>query len=112
MKVERRVPWIADEAKFATQRLVTYVLLLIFACVVAAVFLGTDQAERSTVLQTVINFTMLALGFWLGTSKSSADKDVAASRLAHASITPAADVVTPGPETPSGIVPAAEVVKP
>lgn len=104
MKVERRAPFVVDEAKFATQRLVTYVLLLIFACVVAVVFLGDDQAERSTTLQTVINFTMLALGFWLGTSKSSADKDITAAKLAR-------DDVTPGPETPAGVVPAAEVVK-
>jgi hypothetical protein len=101
----RKQPFQVDEAKFSTQRLVTYVLLLIFACVVGIVFLGDDQAERSTVLQTVINFTMLALGFWLGTSKSSADKDITAARLAR-------DAVTPGPETPAGVVPAAEVVKP
>lgn len=103
--IERRAAFQVDEAKFATQRLVTYVLLLIFASVVAAVFLGQDQAERSMLIQTVINFTMLALGFWLGTSKSSADKDVTAARIAQAA-------VTPGPETPAGVVPAAEVVKP
>ena len=103
--IERRSPFQVDEAKFSTQRFVTYSLLLIFACVVGIVFLGTDQAERSTVLQTVINFTMLALGFWLGTSKSSADKDVTAARVA------AAGTVTPGPETAKGNIPAAEVVK-
>ena len=103
---ERRKPFVVDEAKFDTQRLVTYVLLLIFAGVTVAVFWpGGDQSERSTMMQTVINFTMLALGFWLGTSKSSADKDVTAARIAQAA-------VTPGPETDKGNIPAAEVVKP
>jgi len=101
---ERRAPFLADEAKFSTQKFVTYIVLLIFAAVTANVLIGIDQAERSTIIQTVINFTMLALGFWLGSSKSSADKDVTAARLAR-------DSVTPGPETPAGVVPAAEVVK-
>ena len=68
---DRRVPFVIDEAKFSTQRVVTYCLLFIFACVVVVVFYGTDQAERSTVLQTVINFTMIAIGYWLGSSKST-----------------------------------------
>ena len=32
-----------------------------------------DQSERSMVLQTVINLTFLAAGFWLGSSKGAAD---------------------------------------
>jgi len=69
-KSERRKGFVIEEAKFDTQKLVTYVLLLIFASVAANVLLGTDQAERSTILQTVINFTMIAVGYWLGASKS------------------------------------------
>lgn len=72
---ERRKPFIAEEQKFSTQRVVTYVLLTIFAVIAAHVFYGDDQAERSTVLQTVINLTILAIGFWLGSSKGSADKE-------------------------------------
>ena len=60
-----------DEAKFSTQRVVTYLLILIFAAVTANVLLGADQAERSTILQTVINFTMIAVGYWLGASKTT-----------------------------------------
>lgn len=83
---DRREPFIVDEAKFATQRRVTYIVLLMFSAVTANVLLGTDQAERSTIIQTIINFTMLALGFWLGTSKSSADKEQTASRILEAAV--------------------------
>lgn len=82
-----------DDAKLATQRVVTYILLIIFTAVAAAVFLGQDQAERSTIMQTVINFTMIAVGFWLGSSKTSADKDASLSRIAEASAPVAAAAV-------------------
>jgi len=85
-QLERRsIPFAADEAKFSTQRFVTYVILIIFATAVSNVLLGTDQAERSTIIQTVINFTTFAVGFWLGTSKSEADKAASMSRIAEAS---------------------------
>lgn len=82
-----------DDAKLATQRVVTYILLIIFTAVAAAVFVGQDQAERSTIMQTVINFTMIAVGFWLGSSKTSADKDASLSRIAEASAPVAAAAV-------------------
>ncbi len=84
MMEERRLPFAAEEAKFSTQRLVTYALLLIFTAVVANVLLINDQAERSTIIQTVINFMTFVVGFWLGTSKSAADKDASASRILEA----------------------------
>jgi len=83
---ERRASRI-DEAKFSTQRVVTYIVLLIFTAVTGNVLLGVDQAERSTIIQTVINFTMLALGFWLGASKQAQDNAQSASRTAE-EITP------------------------
>lgn len=83
---ERRAPFVVDEAKFSTQRLVTYIILLIFSAVTYSVLTGEDQAERSTIIQTVINFTMLALGFWLGTSKGEADKHASASRILEAAV--------------------------
>lgn len=92
MKIERRAPNL-DDARMSTQRLVTYVLLTIFASVTAAVFIGQDQAERSTILQTVINLTLIAVGFWLGSSKGSMDKDASISRIAEASAPVAAAAV-------------------
>lgn len=70
---DRRRPFFADEAKFSTQRVVTYIVLLIFSAVTVNVLFGIDQAERSTILQTVINLTFLACGFWLGASKVATD---------------------------------------
>jgi sulfite exporter TauE/SafE len=67
---ERRKGFVIEEAKFDTQRLVTYALLLIFTATVTNVLLGNDQSERSTILQTVVNFTMIAVGYWLGASKT------------------------------------------
>lgn len=82
--IERRQPFIIDEAKFSTQRIVTYAILFIFAGVTIAVFWQDDPAERSDLKQAVINFTMLAIGFWLGSSKGAADKDAAVTRIAEA----------------------------
>lgn len=84
MAIERRKVNL-DDARLSTQRVVTYALLVIFAAVAAAVFVGSDQAERSTILQTVINLTLIAVGFWLGSSKEAADKGAAMSRIAEAS---------------------------
>lgn len=81
---ERRAPVTADEAKFSTQRLVTYALLLIFTAVVTNVLLSQDQAERSTIIQTVINFMTFVVGFWIGTSKTAVDKDASAARILEA----------------------------
>jgi hypothetical protein len=93
---ERRAPFVADEAKFSTQRLVTYVILIIFSAVTANILLGQDQAERSTIIQTVINFAMLSIGFWLGTSKSSADKEVTASRILESAVPKVPPTITKG----------------
>jgi len=90
---ERRAPFVIDEAKFSTQRIVTYIILMIFASVTANVLLGQDQAERSTIIQTVINFAMLALGFWLGASKQAQDNAQSTSRIAEARAPAAAAVV-------------------
>lgn len=88
--IERRaLP--TEELKFSTQRFVTYVVLVIFAAVTSNVMSGEDQAERSTIIQTVINFAMLALGFWLGTSKGSVDKDATRSRIMEAALIPKKD---------------------
>lgn len=91
--IERRQPFVIDQAKFATQKVVTYFLLTLFAAAAVSVAIVNDQAERSTMLQTIINFTMLAVGFWLGSSKGAADKDAAISRIAEASAPVAAAAV-------------------
>jgi hypothetical protein len=92
--IDRRAPFVIDEAKFSTQRVVTYAILLIFAGVTAAVFWQNDPAERSDLKQAVINFTMLAIGFWLGSSKSSADKDASMSRIAESTKPPGSPITT------------------
>lgn len=88
---ERRQPFQADEAKFSTQKIVTYILLLIFASVTANVLMGQDQAERSMLLQTVINLTLLATGYWLGSSKAATDTNAAMGRIAQGSAPATAD---------------------
>ncbi len=93
MTAERRSAVILEEAKLSTQRNVTFFLLILLAGVTIAVFMGTDQSERSTQQQTIINLAMLAVGFWLGSSKSSADKDASMARIAEASAPVAAAAV-------------------
>lgn len=73
MAEERRKPFVADKEKFSTQRTVTYCLLLQFALVAAQVLYQNDQSERSMILQTIINLTLLAVGYWLGSSKAAAE---------------------------------------
>ena len=107
-----------DQEKFSTQRAVTYFLLLLFSITTGFVMWQNDQSERSMVLQTIINLTLLAVGYWLGASKQGQDQAQSAQRIAEAvpaavaaAVKPAVPVVTPGPVTADGIVPAAEVVK-
>jgi len=126
MIIERRsLPFSVDQEKFTTQRCITYLLILIFASVVAEVLWRNVETERSTVLQTVINLTMLAVGYWLGASKQGQDQAQAISEIAKAapvaakeaadkaidalSAVPAVPAVTPAPMTPEGIIPAKEV---
>ena len=82
-----------EEAKLSTQRNVTYILLALLASITVAVFLGEDKSERSTQQQTIINLAMLGVGFWLGSSKGSADKDASMARIAEASAPVAAAAV-------------------
>lgn len=80
----REQPFIADQSKFATQRTITYVLLGVFIGVSFNVILfGTDQSERSIIIQTMINLVLLAVGFWLGSSKQSQDQTQAAIERDH-----------------------------
>ena len=70
----RKVPFSLDEEKFSTQKVVTYMIFLAFyAVIINVLFMTQDQSERSMILQTVINLTFLAAGFWIGTSKGAAD---------------------------------------
>lgn len=82
--IERRTPFVIDEAKFSTQRVVTYALLTLLYITAIDVAIVNDQSERSTMIQTVINLTMLAVGFWIGTSKGEVDKAASMSRIAEA----------------------------
>lgn len=93
MQTERRQSFIVEQAKFTTQRQVTYVLLAIFTGVVIAVMYGQDQSERSTILQTVINLTIGAVAYWIGMSKGAADASQSVSRIAEASAPVAAAAV-------------------
>ena len=102
---ERRKPFVIDEAKFATQKLVTYILLLLFSAVTANVLLGEDQAERSTILQTIINLTILGVGYWLGSSKGATDSNAAIGKIAEASAPVAAAAVAAATAT-TPVVPA------
>lgn len=106
--IERRKPIVVEQEKFATQRTLTYCLLLIFALVVAEVMWRNIDTERSTVLQTVINLIMLAVGFWLGASKQGQDTAQSMQRIAENAPKVAADVVA-NASAPSGDIKTAQV---
>lgn len=90
---ERRSTFVAEQEKFSTQRTLTYCLLAIFAATSAFVLYDNDQSERSMVLQTIINLTLLAVGYWLGASKQGQDASASQSRIAEAAPAVAAAVV-------------------
>lgn len=95
VQIERRRPFVVDQEKFSTQRTVTYTLLLIFAAVSGWVLWQNDQSERSMVLQTVINLTLLAVGYWLGTSKQGAEQALSVSRMAEVAAPRTNGIMTP-----------------
>lgn len=90
---KRKTPFVVDEEKFSTQRTVTYALLCIFTATATWVLYQNDQSERSMILQTVINLTLLAVGYWLGASKQGQDQAQSMSRMAEAAPAVAAAVV-------------------
>ena len=93
MMEERRKPPSLDEAKFSTQKIVTLILLLIFSTATVIVLMGEDQAERSMMLQTVINLTILGVGYWLGSSKGATDSNAAIGQIAAAAAPATASAV-------------------
>lgn len=128
-----------DQEKFATQRSVTFILLGVFIGVTIQVLYQNDQSERSMILQTVINLTLLAVGYWLGASKQAADTGGTLGKIAEGAAPAQARAVAaaraPAPETPvepppepgpspgpvvtpaapnpeTGVVPAKEVAQP
>lgn len=84
---ERKQPFLVDQEKFVTQKEVTYFLLVLFAAVTACVMWQNDQSERSMVLQTVINLTLLAVGYWVGASKQGQDAALSNQRIAESAPT-------------------------
>lgn len=71
---ERRSTFLAEKAKFATQREVTLIIFGLFAVAVVSVMMyGGTQAERSTILQTIVALALFASGYWLGSSKAASD---------------------------------------
>lgn len=110
MSERRRSPFVVDEEKFSTQRTVTYALLCIFTSTAAWVLYQNDQSERSMILQTVINLTLLAVGYWLGASKQGQDASASQSRIAEAAPAVAAAVVENARSEPQPPVVAENVV--
>lgn len=83
--------FVADQEKFSTQRNVTYFLLGLFASTSGLVMYQDDQSERSMILQTIINLTLLAVGYWLGASKQGQDQAQAMNQIAAAAPAAAKD---------------------
>ena len=65
----------ADAARFRSQYILTLLILAVFAGVNAAVFLTGDNGMKTAIVQADIALTLLAAGYWFGSSKTAADKD-------------------------------------
>ena len=99
---KRKVPFVIEEAKFSTQKIVTYVIFFIFAAVVVnVIFMTVDQSERSTIIQTIINLTFLAAGFWIGSSKGAADNRDQLNKMLTPQTTGSTTISTAVPKEPA-----------
>ena len=65
----------ADAARFRSQYILTLLILAVFAGVNGAVFWSSDSGMMTAIVQSDIALTLLAAGYWFGSSKGSADKD-------------------------------------
>ena len=70
----------SDAARFRSQYVLTLLILAVFAGVNWAVFMTGDKGMMTAMVQSDIALTLLAAGFWFGSSKGSADKDHLAER--------------------------------
>ena len=70
----------ADAARFRSQYILTLLILAVFAGVNAAVFLTGDNGMKTAIVQADIALTLLAAGYWFGSSKTAADNDHMAQR--------------------------------
>lgn len=67
--IERR----AAEGRFATQKLLTFVLIALFALMMVYVFwFSGDKSLVNVVVQAVILFASTAVGYWIGAAKMDA----------------------------------------
>ena len=71
--IERRKPFVLDEQKFSTQRIVTYAIIAIFSAVTAWVLWCGTVEQRSIIIQCVIGLMIGAIAFWMGSSKGAVD---------------------------------------
>lgn len=85
-KDQRRPP--LDEAKFATQKRLVYVMVFIFAASAVWVFWKGDEAQQAAYVQTIINLTIAGFMYFIGSSKGSGEKETQLNKLGNASIDP------------------------
>ena len=70
----------ADAARFRSQYVLTLLILAVFAGANGAIFWTGDSGMMTAIVQADIALTLLAAGYWFGSSKGSADKDHLAER--------------------------------
>jgi uncharacterized membrane protein YfcA len=93
---ERRLPFIAEEQKFSTQKQITFFVMAIMSLVTAWVLFYGSIEQRSAVIQMWIGLTLLAAGYWMATSKGSADKETELTKMRKAETPLSGDSSTVG----------------
>lgn len=71
--IDRRNTFISEEAKFLTQKELTYAVVFIFFLAAGWTFYRGSDAQQATVLQTIINLVIAGFSYWIGSSKGAAD---------------------------------------
>ena len=64
-----------DEAKFTTQRAVTFYIFMLVTAVIGVICWRGEVDDIKNIFNVLVPFFASVIGYWIASSKGSADKD-------------------------------------
>lgn len=93
---EKRREWQLEAAKFSTQEKVSGAIIFIMAAVIANLCWRGEVSDIKEIYNTLLPFFGIVIGFWIGSSKGSADKEAELQKIRTAETPQATDTPTVG----------------
>lgn len=93
---EKRREWQLEAAKFSTQEKVSGSIIFIMAAVIANLCWRGEVTDIKEVYNTLLPFFGIVIGFWIGSSKGSADKEAQLSQIRKSETPQSTDTDTVG----------------